>query len=86
MRTARLKLEIEPLCEGGFMVTSPEVPQLVAWGASMDEAMRNAGDVARSLLSSLREHADPVPAALAALDDADDLPKKIEVLLPVEAA
>ena len=86
MRTATLKLEIEVLEDGSYMATAPEIRSLVAWGETMQDAIENAGHVARALLASFRDHGDPVPAALAALEAGDETPKKIEVLLPVEAA
>ena len=47
-----LKVRIEPLDEGGFLATSPDLPGLVAQ------------DVARRLIESYLEHGDPLPPAV----------------------
>jgi predicted RNase H-like HicB family nuclease len=56
-----LKLRIEPLDEGGFLATSPDLPGLVAQGRTRAETMEIAQDVARRLIESHLEHGDPLP-------------------------
>jgi predicted RNase H-like HicB family nuclease len=57
-----LDLEIEPLDEGGFVATSPQVQGLVAQGRTLAETLEIARDVARKIVESCIEHGDPLPA------------------------
>jgi predicted RNase H-like HicB family nuclease len=59
-----LKVRIEPLDEGGFLATSPDLPGLVAQGRTRAETMEIAQDVARRLIESHLEHGDPLPPAV----------------------
>lgn len=59
-----LKLRVEPLDEGGFLATSPDLPGLVAQGRTRAETMEIAQDVARRLIESHLEHGDPLPPAV----------------------
>jgi len=61
MLEAIIKLEIEPLEEGGFVATSPDVPGLVAQGRTIEETVEIARDVARKIAESCIEHGDPLP-------------------------
>jgi antitoxin HicB len=56
-----LDLDIEPLEEGGFVATSPQVQGLVAQGRTLAETLEIARDVARKIIESCIEHGDPVP-------------------------
>jgi len=40
---ATIRLHIEPLAEGGYVATSPDVPGLVAEGRSITETVETAG-------------------------------------------
>jgi predicted RNase H-like HicB family nuclease len=62
-----IRLHVEPLEEGGYAATSPDVPGLVAQGRSMTETVEIAQRLARKIAESFMEHVDPVPTALAAL-------------------
>ena len=66
MSEAAIRLHIEPLDEGGYIATSPDVPGLVAEGRSLVEVAEIARDVARAIAESCRQHGDPLPAALTA--------------------
>jgi antitoxin HicB len=59
-----IRLSIEPLDEGGYVATSPDVPGLVAEGRSLVEVAEIARDVARKIAESCIEHGDPLPPAL----------------------
>lgn len=59
-----IRLHIEPLEEGGFVATSPDVPGLVAEGRSVMEAVEIAQSLARKIADSCIEHGDPLPEAL----------------------
>ena len=64
-----IRLHLEPLDEGGFVGTSPDVPGLVAEGRSVSETVEIAQTLARKIVESCLEHGDPVPAALSNLID-----------------
>jgi antitoxin HicB len=79
MQEATIRLHVEPLKEGGFLATSPDVQGLVAEGRTMTEAVEIAQGLARKILESCLEHGDPVPPALSSL--AGDQP--VDLLVPV---
>jgi len=64
MREVKIHLEIEPLAEGGFVATSPDVPGLVAEGRTLAETIEIAQDVARKIAEVCIEYGDPLPPAL----------------------
>jgi len=64
---ASIRLHIEPLEEGGFVATSPDVPGLVAEGRSVMEAVEIAQGLTRKIVESCLEHGDPLPPALTKL-------------------
>lgn len=67
MSEAAIRLHIEPLAEGGYLATSPDVPGLVAEGRTIVEAAEIAQGLTRKLVESCLDHGDPVPPALANL-------------------
>ena len=79
MSEAAIRLHVEPLEEGGFVATSPDVPGLVVEGRSLVELAEIARDVARAIVESCREHGDPLPPALTNFDDS----KPFELTIPV---
>ena len=58
-----LVVQIEELPEGGYMATSEDMPDLLAYAATASEALENAKDVAQKLVDSYLEHGDPLPPA-----------------------
>jgi predicted RNase H-like HicB family nuclease len=80
MSEITIQLHVEPLEEGGYVATSPDVPGLVAQGRSLTETAEIAQGLARRIAESCLEHGDPVPAALAAL-----VPEasSVDLLIPV---
>ena len=64
MNEASIRLHIEPLDQGGFLATSPDVPGLVAEGRSITEATEIAQGLARKIAESCIEHGDPLPPCL----------------------
>jgi predicted RNase H-like HicB family nuclease len=62
-----IRLHIEPLEEGGYLATSPDVPGLVAEGRSITEAAEIAQGLVRKIAESCLEHGDPLPPALSHL-------------------
>jgi len=78
-----VNLNVEPLPEGGYLVTSPDVPGLVAEGRSLSEAVEIAQGLIRKLAESCLEHGDPLPPALEHLADPDQpLQLRVPVSLP----
>jgi len=75
-----IRLHVEPLEEGGYVATSPDVPGLVAEGRSIAETVEIAQDVARVIAECCLEHGDPLPAALLGLNDG---PIAVDLLVPV---
>ncbi len=65
--TESIRLHIEPLTEGVYLATSPDVPGLVAEGRSISEATEIARGLARAIAESCIEHGDPLPAAAKGL-------------------
>ena len=61
-----LKLDVEPLEEGGGLATGEELPGLVAQRRIVAETMEIAQDVARNLIRSYVAHGDPLPRKVAA--------------------
>ena len=80
MNEVTIKLHVEPLNEGGYLATSPDVPGLVAEGRSVTEAVEIAQLLARKILESCLEHGDPIPPALSNLIDD---PESFDLLIPV---
>ena len=79
MSESAIRLHIEPLEEGGYVATSPDVPGLVAEGRSIVETVEIAQDIARKIVESCLEHGDPVPPALAGVKG----DKPLDLLIPV---
>ena len=75
---ATIRLHIEPLAEGGYVATSPDVPGLVAEGRSITEAAEIAQGLARKIVESCIEHGDPLPPVFAKLHK-----PPLDLLVPV---
>ena len=80
MNEAAIRLHVEPLEEGGYLATSPDIPGLVAEGRSITEVVEIAQDIARKILECCIEYGDPIPPALA---KHIDNPAGIDLLVPV---
>ena len=59
-----IRLKLEPLREGGYVATSPDLQGLVAQGATIAETMEIARDVARKIVVSCLAHGDPLNRAV----------------------
>jgi len=59
-----LDLKLEPLDEGGFLATSPELPGLVVQGRTRTETMELAQANARILIDVYLSEKLPLPPAL----------------------
>ena len=64
MAEVLIRFSIEQLPEGAYLVTSDDVPGLVAQGRTVTEAIEIAQDVAHKLVESYRDHGDPLPHSL----------------------
>ena len=80
MNEVSIRLRIEPLAEGGYLATSPDVPGLVSEGRSITEATEIAQGLARKIAESCIEHGDPVPEVLATLSANSN---GVDLLVPV---
>jgi len=80
MSEVTIQLHVEPLEEGGYVATSSDVPGLVAQGRSLTETVEIAQGLARKIAESCIEHGDPLPPALAKLNEAAP---SIDLLIPV---
>ena len=79
MSEATIRLQVEPLEEGGYVATSPDVPGLVAEGRTIVEAAEIAQGLARKIAESCLEHGDPLPPALDRLSQG----QRIDLVIPV---
>jgi predicted RNase H-like HicB family nuclease len=65
METAyELRIEIEELDDGSdykYMGTSPDLPNLIVVGDSIEEVLALAPGVAQALIETMREHGQPLP-------------------------
>ncbi len=61
MAEVTIRLRIEPLDEGGYVATSPDVPGLVAEGRTIVETTEIAQGLARKIAESCLENGDPLP-------------------------
>ncbi len=64
----RLRLQIRRVENGQYLATSEDFAGLVAQGRTVAEAAEIAQDVARKLVESCREHGDPLPVGLRAMN------------------
>ena len=67
MKKPAIHLDIEPLDEGGFVATSPDVPGLVAEAQTVEEVTELAYLLCHDIAASCRDHGDPLPPALEQL-------------------
>lgn len=82
MSETTISLHFEPLAEGGYVATSPDVPGLVAQGRSITETVAIAQDVARKIVESCIEHGDPLPDVFENHSDDLAFDMKIPVGMP----
>jgi len=73
MDEVAIRLHVEPLEEGGYLATSPDVPGLVAEDCSIVEAVEIAQGLTRKIVESYLEHGDPLPPSLSKLASKNSL-------------
>ena len=64
MKKYLLKVEVEPLEEGGYLATCPELQGCHAEGQTIAEAIENVEDVARVIIELALEKGLPLPPEL----------------------
>ncbi|MCC7479435.1 type II toxin-antitoxin system HicB family antitoxin [bacterium] len=79
MSERTIRLHVERLPEGVYLVTSPDLPELLAQGRTIAETVEIAQDVARELAESYIEHGDPLPESV-------EEPLHFDLVTPVSAA
>ena len=62
MKPAAIRLHLEPQPEGGYTVTSPDVPDLITEGETIEECVAMAEDLADLLYRTYQKHGIPMPA------------------------
>ncbi len=79
-----IPVDVEPLEEGGYLATSPELTGLIAQGRTVAETMEIAQDVARKLIEVALQHGDPLtPRIQQALRQKKQRVTKAKLQLPV---
>ena len=68
MTRYKLPLTIEPMQEGGYLVTSPVIPGLLTDGETLEEALANVPDAMQTLIEAMRAKGVPLPSALQQVD------------------
>jgi antitoxin HicB len=71
-------LLLNPQPEGGYTVTSPDLPELLTEGDTLDEALAHAQDAFAAVLEMYEDMGKPLPAA------SQPGPPTIHLSLPVE--
>ena len=64
MKRYLLRVEVEPLEEGGYLATCPDLQGCHAEGETVAEALANVEDVARVIIELCLENGLPLPAEL----------------------
>ena len=66
MKKYLLKVEVEPLEEGGYLASCPDLQGCHAEGGTIAEALENVEDVARIIIELCLEKGLPLPPELEA--------------------
>jgi predicted RNase H-like HicB family nuclease len=62
-----IRVEIEREDDGRFLASVPDLPGVMAYGASEDEAIRKVKSIALQVVADMVEGGEQVPAPLKAL-------------------
>lgn len=63
-RILKVPLILTPQSEGGYMVTSPVLPEMVTEGDTLEEVMENVQDALKATLELYHDMKIPLPANL----------------------
>ena len=69
MKKYLLKVEVEPLEEGGYLASCPDLQGCHAEGDTIAEALENVEDVARVIIELCMEKGLPLPPELAGTEE-----------------
>jgi predicted RNase H-like HicB family nuclease len=58
-----MRVEIQRETDGRFLASFPDLPGVMAYGVSEDEAIREAEAIAEEVLADMIEHGERVPDA-----------------------
>jgi predicted RNase H-like HicB family nuclease len=78
MTTFEITLLIEPLEEGPYLGTSPELPGLIVQADTPEEVLALAPGIAHDLIAVMREIGQPLPHQLRAIPT----PRRIALMIP----
>ena len=73
----QITLAVEQLQEGPYLGTSPELPGLIVQGATAEEVIDLAPDIARDLIAVMVETGQELPTALRRVD----LPARLPIVV-----
>ncbi len=62
--TEKLQLIFEVQPEGGFVVTSPILPELITEGETVEEALENVKDALAAIIEGFEDLGKPLPSIL----------------------
>jgi predicted RNase H-like HicB family nuclease len=79
MKKYLLKVEVEPLEEGGYLASCPDLQGCHAEGETISEAIENVEDVARIIIQLCLEEGLPLPPEI----EADEEPPVVRAELLV---
>ncbi len=82
MKKYLLKVEVEPLEEGGYLATCPDLQGCHAEGDTIAEALENVEDVARILLELRREDGLALPEGLEQVEPGAVIKAQVVVTVP----
>jgi len=74
----QITLEIQKLEEGPYLGTSPELPGLIVQGATPEEVVDLAPDIARALIAVMLETGQELPSSVRYLPS----PTRIQLVVP----
>lgn len=75
----KIPLLLTPQAEGGFIVTSPLLPELITEGDSLDEVFANAKDAFEAVLEAYQDLGRELPHNLQTMNQ--DSPALIETII-----
>lgn len=78
----KLPLVFEPQPEGGYMVTSPAVPELLTEGDSIEDALDNVRDALAAVFEIYRDLGKSLPSEMAAVEIGKELRVDLLVAMP----
>jgi predicted RNase H-like HicB family nuclease len=74
----QIALDIQRLDEGPYLGTSPDLPGLIVQGATPEEVVDLAPDIARELIAVMIETEQPLPSGLHRVS----VPVRISLVVP----